>query len=129
MEPMSVDVLKDIHRKVIDKGSIDEQSLRDTVRDEGTLYHIATTSEKISDPMKKAAFLLHRIATQHPFMEGNKRTAWVSAMVVLRTNGHYVEETSSNIDRFVRNVASGNIDEKDIIKWLNERKRSLAEQP
>jgi death-on-curing protein len=126
MEPLSVEILKDIHRKVIDKGSVEEQSLRDNVRDEGTLYHIAVSSENVSDPVSKAALLLHRIATQHPFVEGNKRTAWTYAMSILRADGYYIEEKGSNIDVFVRRVASGNVGEKDIAKWLKERMRLLT---
>ncbi|MCL2031926.1 MAG: Fic family protein [Methanomassiliicoccaceae archaeon] len=127
MEQFNVEVLKDIHRKVIDKGSAEEQSLRDNVRDEGTLHHIAASSWNISDPVARAAFLLHRVATQHPFMEGNKRTAWTAAMSILRAEGYYIEENSRGIDVFVRRVASGDIEEQDIVKWFKERMRSLAE--
>jgi len=127
MEPFDTEVIKDIHRKVISKGPIEEESLRDCVRDEGTLSYTAISAEKISDPVAMAAFLLHRIATQHPFFEGNKRTAWAAAMCILDVYGHDVEENSILNNAFVRSVASGNVKEKDVAKWLKERMRSLTE--
>lgn len=35
----------------------------------------------------KAAALLHSLARNHAFVDGNKRTAWASAWVFLRLNG------------------------------------------
>lgn len=35
----------------------------------------------------KAAALLHSLAHNHAFVDGNKRTAWVSAWAFLRLNG------------------------------------------
>lgn len=127
MEPLGVEVIKDIHRKVIDKGSFEEQALRESVRDEGTLYHIATSAEKITDPVAKAAFLLHRMATQHPFIEGNKRTAWGIATTLLRIEGYYLDVEDDLIDVYIRKVASGMVKEKEIEKWLKERMRSFTE--
>ena len=36
---------------------------------------------------EKAAVLLHAIARNHPFADGNKRTAWVVARLFLALNG------------------------------------------
>lgn len=39
------------------------------------------------DVHEQAAALLHAIATNHPFVDGNKRAAWLSAAVFLGVNG------------------------------------------
>lgn len=35
----------------------------------------------------KAAALLHSLTANHPFVDGNKRTAWLATVVFLRYNG------------------------------------------
>ena len=35
----------------------------------------------------KAAALLHSVTANHPFVDGNKRTAWLATVVFLRDNG------------------------------------------
>lgn len=37
---------------------------------------------------EKAAALLHSLACNHGWLEGNKRTAWVATMTFLEINGH-----------------------------------------
>jgi death-on-curing protein len=36
----------------------------------------------------KAAALLHSIICNHPFVDGNKRTAWAAMEIMLLVNGH-----------------------------------------
>jgi death on curing protein len=38
---------------------------------------------------EKAAALLHSIICNHPFVDGNKRTAWAAMETMLVANGHY----------------------------------------
>lgn len=40
-----------------------------------------------TDPYEQAAALLHGIATNHPLVDGNKRTAWLAAATFLAVNG------------------------------------------
>ncbi|MET7475495.1 type II toxin-antitoxin system death-on-curing family toxin [Streptomyces sp. NPDC005648] len=39
------------------------------------------------DPYEQAAALLHALATNHPLVDGNKRTAWLAAATFLGVNG------------------------------------------
>jgi death-on-curing family protein len=39
----------------------------------------------------KAAHNLFNIATAHPFIDGNKRTAFGTADIILRLNGHFLK--------------------------------------
>ena len=43
--------------------------------------------EAYSGLFEKAASLLHSLAANHPFVDGNKRTAWMSTVVFLDLNG------------------------------------------
>ncbi|MGJ5896644.1 type II toxin-antitoxin system death-on-curing family toxin [Streptomyces niveiscabiei] len=40
-----------------------------------------------TDTYEQAAALLHALAVNHPLVDGNKRTAWLAAVVFLGVNG------------------------------------------
>lgn len=66
-----------------------------------------------TDLHDQAAALLHAIATNHPLVDGNKRTAWLAAATFLAVNG--VDLADVDQDRaydLVIDVASG--DEGDV---------------
>ena len=111
--------LTEIHRRIIDAGPECEASLRDAVRDEATLDFIVMGANGISDPLERAAFLLHRIATQHPFFEGNKRTALSAAAGTLIVYAKkHMRGSPEKINEFIRKAASGNAEEREIVLWL-----------
>lgn len=58
-----------------------------------------------------AAAYLFGLAKNHPYSDGNKRTAFVAAYVFLRLHGWKVEATQGEIIEFVLAVAAGEIDE------------------
>lgn len=122
MLEITPDLIKRIHRDAIDGGRDEEQSLRDAIRDEGCIPMICYGDSFYSDPYEKAAYYLHRIATRHPFMEGNKRTAFLVAAIIIYTDTEFmIENDTVENDRFVRSVASGEVeDEEIIVKWFKE---------
>ncbi|WP_028813164.1 type II toxin-antitoxin system death-on-curing family toxin [Streptomyces flavidovirens] len=64
------------------------------------------------DVYEQAGALLHAIATNHPFVDGNKRTAWLAAAVFLAANG--IDTTDVVQDRaydLVVSVAAGEMTE------------------
>ncbi|MEP9382478.1 type II toxin-antitoxin system death-on-curing family toxin [Nocardioides sp. KR10-350] len=67
----------------------------------------------------KAAALLHGLARNHPFVDGNKRTAWVAMSVFYQMNGY----TTSTIDQgeivgLVVDVAEGQLDVNSVAGQL-----------
>lgn len=63
------------------------------------------------DIYELAAAYLFGIAKNHPFSDGNKRTAFVAAYSFLLIHSWQVEATQGEIIEFVLGVASGEIDE------------------
>jgi death on curing protein len=116
------DLIREIHRSAIDGGGKDEeQSLKDTVRDEGCIPMICYGGKFLSNPYEKAAYYLHRIATRHPFMEGNKRTAFMVAAITIYTDTEFmIENDATENNRFVRLIASGEVEEEEIVKWFDK---------
>ncbi|MGW6574832.1 type II toxin-antitoxin system death-on-curing family toxin [Streptomyces sp. NPDC054945] len=77
------------------------------------------------DPYEHAAALLHALATNHPLVDGNKRTAWLAAATFLAVNGVDLgdadQETAYGL---VIDVAAGH--ESDVAR-IAHRLRSLTE--
>ncbi|MEV0484919.1 type II toxin-antitoxin system death-on-curing family toxin [Streptomyces sp. NPDC050508] len=80
-----------------------------------------------TDLSAQAAALLHALATNHPLVDGNKRTAWLAAAAFLAVNG--VDLADVDQDRaydLVIDVASGAEGDVEVIA---EVLRALAGQP
>ncbi|WP_030603922.1 type II toxin-antitoxin system death-on-curing family toxin [Streptomyces fulvoviolaceus] len=60
------------------------------------------------DLHEQAAALLHAIATNHPLVDGNKRTAWLAAATLLGVNGVDLADVDQDAAyALVIDVASG----------------------
>ncbi|MEU6626351.1 type II toxin-antitoxin system death-on-curing family toxin [Streptomyces litmocidini] len=74
------------------------------------------------DVYEQAAALLHALATNHPFVDGNKRAAWLSAATFLAVNGVHLADV--DLDRaydLVIAVAGGDLaDIPDIARRIRE---------
>lgn len=70
--------------------------------------------------VEKAAALLHGLARNHPFIDGNKRTAWVATNVFLMVNGFAVSADQGDIVALVVDVAEGQLDVPAISGKLKE---------
>ncbi|MFD4787912.1 type II toxin-antitoxin system death-on-curing family toxin [Streptomyces sp. NPDC058459] len=111
--------------------AVDDQDV--VVRDVGLLesaVHRPSAAmfgqEAYTDLFAKAAALLQSLAVNHPFIDGNKRTAWVSCMVFLAMNGRQSRADIDAGERIVIAVATGSMDE---IKAIAEALRDLADPP
>ncbi|MBE7195246.1 MAG: Fic family protein [Gordonia polyisoprenivorans] len=70
----------------------------------------------------KAAALLHSFATTQCLVDGNKRTAWASAWLMLRTNeivGPLNTPLCSDVaERFIEDVSAGGVGVDEVITQL-----------
>lgn len=67
-----------------------------------------------------AAAYAFGIARNHPFADGNKRTAWVAARLFLRKNGVALAYGEREAIRTVLALADGELTEEDLAGWLRE---------
>ncbi len=68
-----------------------------------------------------AAAYLFGIAKNHPFVDGNKRTAAVCALLFFRLNGRRFHIEEAELVVLVLAVAAGELGEEDVAAWLAER--------
>jgi death on curing protein len=76
--------------------------------------------ETTSDLGELAAAYGYGIARNHPFVDGNKRTAFQVMYVFLGLNGYRIQTAEEEVVRIVEGVASGALDERALAAWLEE---------
>lgn len=69
----------------------------------------------------KAGALVQSIVKNHPFVDGNKRTAFSSAYIFLKQNGVAVEIKEKEVVGFMLAVANKNLSVDEISEWLRAR--------
>lgn len=67
----------------------------------------------------RAAFLLRGICQDHPFINANKRTAYVTAISFLRINGVHVHATRQEVIDLMLDVAQDRIDVDEMAAWIH----------
>lgn len=94
------------------------------LRDHNLLHSALARPEQIfayderADLHQLAAAYSVGIGKNHPFVDGNKRTAFVVMIVFLEINGFgLTAETDNRYDMMIA-VASGRMDETELAKWL-----------
>jgi death on curing protein len=65
-----------------------------------------------------AAAYAFGIARNHPFADGNKRTAWVTARLFVRKNGIGLAFTERAAIATVRALAAGELSEDELADWF-----------
>ena len=68
----------------------------------------------------KAAQLCYGIANNHPFTDGNKRTALHSMYVYLIINGFEIMATQQDVENMIIDIAAGNMTNTELAQWLQK---------
>ncbi len=114
------DVVLAIHRR-----QLAEHGGGDGVRDSGllgsalnkpkNLYHYSNPEPDLA---ALAASYAYGIARNHPFINGNKRTAFVVSRLFLKLNG--VNLTASQEEKYntYLNLAAGDLSEQELANWI-----------
>jgi death-on-curing protein len=120
----TVEAVKAIHREVLQAhgGSAG-------IRDEGLLDSAVAAPQAtmmgkpmFSEPVEVAAAYLFYLCRNHPFIDGNKRTALATCLVFLSENG-YLSQEKLDVDaweQLVLDVAASRIDREETTKRLGK---------
>ena len=96
----------------------------DGLRDEGLLLSALARAENIhaydadADLFKLAAAYCAGVVKNHPFIDGNKRTGILSAIVFLGLNGIEADFDEAMIVTMVYGLAAGEVAEDRFAEWL-----------
>lgn len=77
---------------------------------------------EVDIPELAAAYCLG-IAGNHPFVDGNKRTAAVACEVFMEMNGYRLLADDPDLYPIFLGVAAGEICEADLVDWLRQNAR------
>jgi len=104
------------------------------VRDQGSLesainrpFATFDNQDLYPTPSDKAAAILESILINHPFVDGNKRTAYVLMRLILLDNGLDVVADQQDKYKMVISASTGDIRFDDIKKWIQTRLKKKNE--
>ncbi|TXL71334.1 type II toxin-antitoxin system death-on-curing family toxin [Vineibacter terrae] len=73
------------------------------------------------DAAALAGAYAYGLARNHPFVDGNKRTAFVAAATFLLRNGLGVEAAEAEVVLAFVDLAAGRMDEEALASWFRQR--------
>jgi death-on-curing protein len=127
---LSVDIVREIHAEALNKfgGLVG-------IRDENLLASAVLTPQSsfggkspYRDIVEVAAAYLFYICCNHPFLDGNKRTAMMAAVVFLRLNGIKPLPDSERWEELVLDVAASKSDRDATTRRLRKLLKPLRKR-
>lgn len=122
MNYLSLEHLLEIHALVVDAtgGSM---GLRDLGRLEAAIA--AQTQNVFGEELypgtiDKVAAIIRGIVADHPFVDGNKRTAMLAGLTLLEINHIHFRAAPGEIEDFAVQIATEKLDIPAIVSWLQE---------
>lgn len=100
------------------------------LRDKGLLESALTrpfqafdSKELYPTPIEKAAAILESIVKNHPFIDGNKRTGYVLARLILMDSGFDINANQEQKYKFVIRISKGELTYEQILEWFKNHTR------
>lgn len=94
------------------------------LRDDGLLRSALARAQNVfaykgvEDIPHLAATYAFGIAKNHPFIDGNKRSAFLAAIVSIETNGLVFSATEADAAEIFLSLAAGDVTEEALTEWL-----------
>jgi death-on-curing protein len=119
---LGVEQVLAVHRRVVaefggsaqvrDHGLLESAAMMPAARFAGEFLHDGI-------PAMAAAYLFH-ICRNHPFMDGNKRTALAAAEVFVLLNGLRLKATGRELERLTLGVAAGRLSKAETVEFFRK---------
>jgi death-on-curing protein len=96
------------------------------IRDIGLLESALARPQNLAaygqaDIVALAASYAFGLAKNHPFLDGNKRTSYVTTLVFLRINGLDIQADEAERIQLWLDLAAGELTEDKLAEWLRAR--------
>ena len=103
------------------------------LRDEGLLESALARPQNLAsyggpDVAACAAAYGYGLSRNHPFIDGNKRTAFVSVELFLFLNGYVLEAADADCVLTMLRVAEGSISEEDFAAWIRQNRKKTKKK-
>ena len=73
------------------------------------------------DAAELAASVAYGIARNHPFVDGNKRSAWIAARLFLKLNNVAITFDRAEATIMMQQLAAGELSEEAVAVWFRKR--------
>ena len=118
---LTLDIVHQIHQRMVTEFGGDPG-----VRDEGLAASaVAMPAQAFGGellhrdvPSQTAAYLFH-ICRNHPFVDGNKRTALAAAELFVLLNGHVLKATNEELVELTLGVAEGTLTKEAVTDFFS----------
>lgn len=124
---LTIDQLLELHMLAINHSG-GSAGVRDIGRLEAA---VATQTQEVFEQElygtvpEKAAALIRGIVQDHPFVDGNKRTAILAGLTLLEVNGQRFAAEVGELEDFAVCIATDQLNVDDITKWLELHSLSM----
>lgn len=117
--------IRQVHRQQLEQfgglaGIRDEGMLESALAKPLNQWHYGTPS--IFDLAASYAF---GIAMNHPFVDGNKRTAFVTSALFLQLNGYQLTADEVNAAETFLALAAGELSEAELSDWFSKHSKPI----
>lgn len=128
MRYLTTDEVIFIHERILEKfggagGFRDWKLLDSAVQRPKTTFE---EKELYLNLFTKAAALGHSLVLNHPFVDGNKRTAWEAMKRFLGENGVRLMAWSEEIVELMLRIEDKSLGVEQIAEWLKKHSRELV---
>jgi len=109
-----------------------ELKIRDRERLEAAVARPASSAfgeDAYKTLQEKVSAMMHSVARNHPFTDGNKRTATMSTVFMLNVNGYDVDWDASEALEVILNLAEGKMDMPEFATWLPIKQAQANPEP
>jgi death-on-curing protein len=117
---LDVDEIIDMHTEQLamfggPEGIRDRGALESAIARPVNKWHYGET-----DMASLAAAYAFGLARNHPFVDGNKRTAFHALMVFLRVNGVRFAPDPAHATEIILSLAAGEVSEESLARWIRD---------
>jgi len=122
MRYLSLTEILHLHETVIESSG-GTRGIRDLNALESSINQPRLTFDKTDlypDIIAKAAVLCFLIIMNHPFFDGNKRTAHAAMETFLILNQYEIEASTDEQETILLDLATGRIDQREFADWLKK---------
>ncbi len=111
---------------------LDENGGSAGVRDQGRIESVIAAPKQIvfgeeqyKTVFEKAGTYIRNIIKDHPFVDGNKRTAMLTGLVFLENNNYVLTFKKGEVERMAIEIATQKMEISEIAKWLGQHSTQL----
>lgn len=127
MKYLSAEQVLFIHSRLIDTTG-GSHGVRDTGLLQSAVERPKATFEGkdlYEDVFHKAAALMESLTNNHPFIDGNKRTAITSSALFLQFNGYLLNTSQNKLEKFTLQMATHKASFQDAVEWFKKNSDTI----